>query len=91
MNNPKLYKLVVEAPAASFEREFDSLKTLAQYKRRNPSIIAVPYTLHNGIWERFVTYGNQVIPKTVLFSLLNSLNEGAQPSPTKHLTNNPII
>ena len=82
MNNPvnpenlvkSRFKIVVEAPGASFAREFSTIKALSQYKRRNPNIRSASYTLHNGAWERFVIHGSQVIPESVLRSLLNSLN-----------------
>jgi len=68
------FKLLVEVPGASFSREFSSIKSLTQYKRRNPGIKGIEYTLHNNNWERFVVHGSQVIPKPVLLDLLNSLN-----------------
>ena len=71
MNN---FKLVVEAPEASFVREFASIKAMTQYKRRNPNLSGVEYVFFNGVWERFVIHGSQVIPESVLKSLLCSLS-----------------
>jgi len=68
------FKLVGEDPAASLVREFTSLKSLRQFKARNNIINAISYIFHDGNWERFVIHGSQVIPKSVLLSLLNSLN-----------------
>jgi len=72
--NPKKFKFVVEALGASFEKEFSSLKALRQFERRNRLSDAVHYIWHNDQWERFVVYGSQVIPKSILQSLLYSLN-----------------
>jgi len=72
------FLFMVEAPAASFSREFATIKSLSQYKRRNPNLQGVEYTLHDGAWVRFVIHGSQIIPEPVLRSLLNSLNS---PSP----------
>ena len=89
-NRPQKFKIVVEAPAASFVREFATIKAMTQYKRRNPNMQAISYTLHNGNWERFVIHGSQLIPESVLRSLLNSLNEAPQPSSTNQLPHSPI-
>jgi hypothetical protein len=72
--NAAAYKIVVEALGSSFEREFASLKALRQFERRNKLSDCIPYVWHNDQWERFVIYGSQVIPKSILQSLLNSLN-----------------
>ena len=69
----KTFKLVGEAPNASFVREFVSLKALRQFKLRN-DVKATPYIYHDGEWQRFVIIGSKVIPKSVLQSLLDSLN-----------------
>jgi len=96
-NNSALFKIVVDAPggstehsrSASFVREFNSIKALRQFERRNSAIkdAATAYTLHNHRWERFVIYGSNVIPETVLRSLLNSLEKEATKPST---TNQPI-
>ena len=67
------FKFVVEALGSSFEREFTSPKALRQFERRNRLSDAVHYVFHDGQWERFVVYGSQVIPESVLRYLLNSL------------------
>jgi len=94
-----MFKIVVETPEASFSREFSNIKTLRQFQRRNVAIKnASVFTFHNNRWERFVIYGSQVIPETVLRNLLNScignacpcINETPDASPTNHLTDNPI-
>jgi len=72
---PTKFKIVVDAPDASFEREFTSIKALRQYQRRNPELKAACYTFHNDQWEPFTIYGSQVLPKSVLENLLNSLNK----------------
>jgi len=76
-NNSALFKIVVDAPGASFVREFNSIKALRQFERRNSAIKenATTYTLHNNQWERFVIYGSQLIPESTLKALLKSLNE----------------
>jgi len=100
------FKILVEASDTSFVREFATIKSLTQYKRRNPNLKGIEYTLYNGNWERFVIHGSQVIPESVLRSLLNSLYsssqvnpvnltnpriEAPQPSPTNHLPQNPLF
>jgi hypothetical protein len=67
------FKIVVDAPDASFEREFKTLKALRQFLRRNPEITATPYVLHNDRWERFVIVGSQILPKSSLNQLLETL------------------
>jgi len=73
MNKPEKFKIVVEAPGASFVRAFASLKSLRQYESRNPTVKGTPYVFHNNQWERFVIHGSQVIPKSILENLLNSI------------------
>jgi hypothetical protein len=68
------FKLVGEAPEASFVRKFTSLKALRQFKTRNSAIKATSYIFHENQWERFVIYGSKVIPQSVLQSMLDSLN-----------------
>jgi len=68
------FKIVGEAPGASFEREFSTIKALSQYTRRNPNIKATRYVFYNDRWERFAVCGSQVLPKSVLEKLLNSVN-----------------
>jgi len=80
---PTKFKIVVDAPDASFSREFTSIKALRQYQRRNPELKATDYIFHNNQWERFTIYGSQLIPKSVLQNLLNSLIEAPEASTTK--------
>ena len=69
------YKIIVGNPEQSgFVREFKTAKALAQFKRRNPGIQSASYVFHDNEWQRYVIYGNQTIPESVLLSLLNSLN-----------------
>jgi hypothetical protein len=70
---PNNFKLVVEPPEASFEREFTTIKTMTQFLRRNPGIQAKRYVFHNNKWETFAVYGSQVLPKSVLKNLLKSI------------------
>ena len=70
----KKFKFVVEAPGASFFREFSTLKAMTQFQRRNPNLAGVKYVFYEGAWHRFVIHGSQLIPEPVLRSLLNSLN-----------------
>jgi len=74
--NPEKYKIVGDTPGVSFEREFSNLRTMRQYQKRNPYLKAKEFVFHADNWERFVIYGSQVIPESVLHSLLKSLNLG---------------
>jgi len=71
----QIFKIVGETPGVSFEREFASLRTMRQFQKRNPYFKkAKEYVFHADNWERFVIYGSQVIPESVLHSLIKSLN-----------------
>jgi hypothetical protein len=71
------FKLHIQTASAQFDREFDSIKSMQQYIRRNQSdaIKTTKYILHNDQWERFATFGNQIIPKSQLQTILQSLEE----------------
>jgi len=73
MNQLNKFKLVGDDPAASFYREFATLKALRQFQARNSSLKATPYILHESNWERFVIIGNHVLSKSLLENLLNSV------------------
>ena len=68
------YKIVVEAADASFSREFTTIKAMTQYTRRNPNINGIRYVWHNEQWERYAIYGSQVIPKSILETLLSKIS-----------------
>jgi D-mannonate dehydratase len=70
------FKLHIETRAAQFDREFETLKSMNQYIRRNRSetLKATKYILHNNRWERFATFGNQIIPKSELQKILRTLD-----------------
>jgi len=72
------FLFLAEAPAASFSREFATIKSLSQYKRRNPNLKGEEYTFYEGNWVRFVIYGSTVIPEPVLRSLLNSVTPNSE-------------
>ena len=80
--NTNYFKLVGDDSRPSFCREFATLKALRQFQQRNPYIVETTneYILINNIWERFVVFGSQVIPKSTLQTLLNSINDDPQPS-----------
>jgi len=73
--SPISYKIVGDASTSSFVREFSTLKAMRQFTRRNPELTATEYVLHNSKWERFVTYGKQVIPEPTLRNLLSSITK----------------
>jgi len=98
-SSPQKFKFVVEAPAASFSREFATIKSMTQYKRRNPNLKGEEYVYHENKWQRFVIHGSKVIPATVVYSLLSSLKtplflednfEAPDASTTNQIPQNPI-
>jgi hypothetical protein len=71
------YKLHIQTPTANFDRQFETLKTMQQYERRNktPNTKTTKYTWNSNTqnWEPFVTLGNQILTKSQLQKLLHSL------------------
>ena len=66
-------KFLLDSRDPAFSREFASLKTMRQFAQRNPGLKATPYMFFEFSWQRFAILGNQVIPVSLLRSLLNSL------------------
>jgi len=80
--NTNYFMLVGDGSRPSFCREFATIKAMRQFQQRNPYIVekTTEYVKHNNQWERFVIFGSQVIPKSTLQTLLNSINDDPQPS-----------
>ena len=83
-------KFRLDYPEPAFSREFSTLKAMRQYISRNPALKAAPYVWHENSWQRFAIFGNQILPVSVLRSLLSSLetsqsldqNDDCEASPT---------
>ncbi|MDR1897088.1 MAG: hypothetical protein LBR10_09895 [Prevotellaceae bacterium] len=72
------FRLSVTATTGySYNRDFDSLKSLTQFERRNKTenVVMIRY-IYDSVtdkWERFAIIGNQVVAKSKLQNIIDSL------------------
>ena len=67
------FKLSSESP--EFSRTFNSLKRLQDYRAKNSNREATEYVWNNNRWERFCIVDSNILPVSVMKSLLLSIKE----------------